>query len=252
MSAAKSRLFLPLMLCIFLSAPMPAYADALKFMQFMQSVREVFSRKYIFLGTMNGCYDGTKKVSFSFDTFWGENKLRIPINYITNFYNWDGIVHLWVELGLDPETFAAYCDRALPMYKAGIPAHDPSFPKPVTVLISSRTLGTITMDEKIAGIMTGIAGRSVVYTGDENGYSVFKHASAKSIYREYLIPNTNEIGALHYLECNAPDPQGTCKMFFHYKQGLRVTLTFRRSHMENLGKMHQATAELLDKFYTGY
>lgn len=206
------------------------------------------TREYFFLGDKSGCYDGEKTVHFSFDAIQGKTELDIPINYLLNAYNWDGIVHLWIELGLEPEALEPYCDKVLPLIKAGERPYGPSFPQPMRVYISNWGNGGLTMEEKISGMISGRPG-IVEYAGDSAEYAIFKTPPGRRNYMEYLIPNTNAMGILYYLECNSVEDKGTCKMNFHYHERLNIEINFKREKLGDLKKMYKSTVSLLDKFF---
>lgn len=242
----KSRvgILLSLTVVILLYAPIHAFSDSSKV---LQALGGLFKKEYFFLGDKYGCYDGEKIVNFSFDAIEGKTKLDIPINYLLNSDNWNGVVHLWIQLGLEPETLEPYCDKALPLVKAGVHFYEPSFPKPMRIHISNWGNGGLTMEEKIQGEITRRNGITA-YSGDSGEYSIFKAPANHPSYKEYLVPNTNAMGVLYFIECNSIQPKGNCKMNFHYKDRLNIEINFNREKIADLGKIYKSTVSLLDKF----
>lgn len=165
-----------------------------------------------------------------------------------NSDNWSGVINLWIELGLDPESLEPYCDKALPRIKAGEHSYAPSFPKPMSIYISNWSRGGMTMEEEIEVKITGTGNSINAYTGESGGYSVYKGPPNRSSFDEMLIPNSNSLGTLYYLECNAAEPKGICKMTFHYKDRLNIKIDIPREKMTDLTKIYHSTTTLLDKF----
>lgn len=207
-----------------------------------------FSREYLFLSSNQGCYDSNKTVKFSFENLGGDTELDIPINYILNADNWKGVVHLWIEMGLDYEDLGAYCDKAVPLLKDGRKFYEPTFPKPIWIHVSRRTNGTITMEENIASQITGIT--SMQYIESRDGYSIFQRPSARKIDDEILVPNANDIGTPYYVECKGQEPGSSCTMKFHHNGRLMIEVILRRDKLPELKRIYVKVAALLDNFTT--